>query len=514
MKKILVIIFLIFSFMAFSESFEYSITSNESRIGTSTVNFDEFKFNENTLTELQIGKTFVKYESYTQYNESWYFKNYKLDIFVNGYKQGTLISKYDNGMIISTFNGSKLKNIKIKDPIILDNNIIGHFFIFNKMNNLKNKNIKLFIPSLLLSPRTEKYVIIDSDFTESDSFYKLKTLNSVLEIKFNDKTLESVFDTIKKVKIFLNGKDMKKNVLEKEITFKSNNFTLYGSLMYPQKLKQKNPAVILIHGSGPNDRDETLVINKKIYKPFLEISKELSKNGFIVLRYDKRSYTILQKKLKNFDNLSVKDFVDDARAGIDFLNTLDEVDKNNIFILGHSQGASFLPLIIKNKNIKGAIAISPGLLNIFDQMEYQLKYQLDYIKALKNDEKYKQTIDLIEKYLEEIEDANKKFKDDSLKNDDVILGQKAKVFIDWVKFQPDPYKDIFSINIPLLILNGTQDLKTPKELLESKESSLKENKNITIEYLENTTHEMLNNITMNFNDEIIKNILNWVNNLN
>lgn len=98
------------------------------------------------------------------------------------------------------------------------------------------------------------------------------------------------------------------------------------------------PAVVLIHGSGPHDRDETIFS----HKPFLLLADYLTRRGIVVLRYDKRG---CGKSTGNIKAATTKDFSDDALAAVEFLKTRAEVDESRIGLIGHSEGGVIAPCV-------------------------------------------------------------------------------------------------------------------------------------------------------------------------
>jgi hypothetical protein len=113
------------------------------------------------------------------------------------------------------------------------------------------------------------------------------------------------------------------------------------------------PAVILVHGSGPNDRDETIGPNK----PFKDLAWGLASQGIIVLRYDKRTYTY-QQELESDTNLTPKEeVVDDALQAISFLETNTSINVSDIYVLGHSLGAMLAPQIASRSSVLAGIIL-------------------------------------------------------------------------------------------------------------------------------------------------------------
>lgn len=117
---------------------------------------------------------------------------------------------------------------------------------------------------------------------------------------------------------------------------KSPDVQLAGELTMP-KGKGLFPAVILITGSGQQDRDETVLG----HKPFLVISDYLTRMGFAVLRYDDRG---VGKSSGDYATADVYDFADDALGAFEWLEKQSHIDKNKMGYLGHSEGGYIAPL--------------------------------------------------------------------------------------------------------------------------------------------------------------------------
>ena len=124
-----------------------------------------------------------------------------------------------------------------------------------------------------------------------------------------------------------------------------NGVTTNAQLSYPATGNGPFPAVLLIHGSGALDMNETLTKNSK---PFWEISQYLSERGFAVLKYDKRgvageSYTILNSNV--WGNNTVDHQIQDGKKALNTLVQQPEVDPKRTSILGHSEGTLYAPIM-------------------------------------------------------------------------------------------------------------------------------------------------------------------------
>jgi pimeloyl-ACP methyl ester carboxylesterase len=125
--------------------------------------------------------------------------------------------------------------------------------------------------------------------------------------------------------------------LEEEVTFRNDEaeITLAGTLTLPRDQKGL-PGVVLVAGSGANDRDETSMGH------FLLLSDYLTRNGYAVLRFDKRG---VGESEGDYRAASTFDFADDARAALKYLRDRDETDPLKTGMIGHSEGALIAPII-------------------------------------------------------------------------------------------------------------------------------------------------------------------------
>ena len=113
--------------------------------------------------------------------------------------------------------------------------------------------------------------------------------------------------------------------------------TLGGTLTLPDG-DGPHPAAVLISGSGPQDRDETLLG----HKPFLVLSDHLTRRGFAVLRYDDRG---VDESTGDFSAATSEDLAEDARAGLRYLRSRADIDPQRIGFIGHSEGGLIAPMI-------------------------------------------------------------------------------------------------------------------------------------------------------------------------
>ncbi len=235
-------------------------------------------------------------------------------------------------------------------------------------------------------------------------------------------------------------------------------------------------AVVLVHGSGPNDRDETIGPNK----PFKDIAWGLASNGIAVLRYDKRTKVYPQECIQMMDNFTVNDeTVDDALAAIDLLRKFDKIDKKRIFILGHSLGATLAPRIAtRSEQLAGIILLAPAarglyIINALDQLEYifSLDGKIDENEA---------------KQLQDMKDQLERIQKDQLKEGETVLGASKVYWEDLLNY--DPIKVAKSLNIPILIMQGRRDYQVTMKDFQMWYEALKNKGTVTFKIYDDLNH--------------------------
>ena len=149
-------------------------------------------------------------------------------------------------------------------------------------------------------------------------------------------------------------------------------------LTYPAIGKGPFPGVLLISGSGANDKNGTLgFVHKngpKPLTPYLQMAQYLSERGFAVLRYDKRgigaNFTINQNV---WGNATINNLIHDAEKALNILTLQPEVDPKRISILGHSEGTIIAPRVAidNSTKVKNIILIGTVAQNVRDLVHYQ-----------------------------------------------------------------------------------------------------------------------------------------------
>lgn len=160
---------------------------------------------------------------------------------------------------------------------------------------------------------------------------------------------------------------------EREIVIGNSTYPLPATLTIPKhKPGEKVPVVVLVHGSGMNDRDSTNMGTKL----FRDLAAGLSSNGIAVLRYEKRSLEHTLKMSEEPITLD-RDTTEDAIYAAKSAAQQEGVDPSNIFILGHSQGGGAMPRILSkapSSLVRGSILLAPPARPITDVLIDQYQY--------------------------------------------------------------------------------------------------------------------------------------------
>lgn len=297
-------------------------------------------------------------------------------------------------------------------------------------------------------------------------------------------------------------------ITETEITFGKSGWELSGTLTMPAG-DGPFPAVILVHGSGPNDRDETLGPNK----PFRDIALGLAQKGIATLRYDKRTL-VHQQKFAGLSAFTVyEETVEDAALAYEFLKEESRIDRGGIFILGHSLGGMLIPRIARlTPQAAGYIIMSAPVTPLEDLMIKQLEYVSNLDGTLTDEESR-----LLETY-KSMRDNVKALTPDSDIPSEQLFGIPASYWLDLKGYRPEI--EAGSIGKPLLILQGERDYQVTMDEFESWKKALSGNSNATFRSYDGLNHLMIfgsgdpgpqeYNVAGNVDDRVIDDIASWV----
>jgi pimeloyl-ACP methyl ester carboxylesterase len=252
----------------------------------------------------------------------------------------------------------------------------------------------------------------------------------------------------------------------------------YGATLTIPKAEKLVPAVILITGSGSQDRDETIFG----HKPFWVLADYLSRNGIAVLRVDDRG---IGQTTGEVANATSADFAKDVLAGIDFLKNHKGIDPKRIGLIGHSEGGIIAPLAA-NQSKDVAFIVSMAGVGMSGMELWNAQSRTGFVKAGFNEDDLKHMerlfymmFDISKKY-DDMGDIGRAFepafaawkKQQSAEfltkagmsgpdADDRVRALAARFYSPWMRYlvSYDPAPVLSKITIPVLALNGEKDIQ-------------------------------------------------------
>lgn len=290
---------------------------------------------------------------------------------------------------------------------------------------------------------------------------------------------------------------------DEEVVFENriDSITLAGTLTLPEE-SGSFPAVILISGSGPQDRNEEVFG----HRPFLVLADYLTRQGIAVLRYDDRGTA---ESTGDFASATSQDFANDVLSAIDYLKGRDEIDESRIGLIGHSEGGLIAPIVVnRSDDVNFMILLAGTGVPGKEISRMQGRTLLDV--EVSDREAYNQFIDetieiassdrALEVKKEEL--AKHYLNSDKVLNELLPDGIDKNAFIEqqvegalrpWSQFffNHDPADELNKITIPVLSLIGSNDVQVPPELNHPPiRKALQEagNNDVTIKELDGLNH--------------------------
>lgn len=290
----------------------------------------------------------------------------------------------------------------------------------------------------------------------------------------------------------VNYLNMKKDIVpeegEKEITLDAGTgYPVKGMIKMPKG--EVKAGIVIVDGSGPNDMNMTLGQNKMMK----HLSDQLAEKGFAVLRFNKRTYQYGKElaKIGMQNKTLIKDeFIDDAAEGLKTLAKEQGIPTDKLFILGHSQSGSYLPVINETAGnlAKGYIILSGTPTNIAELSKKQLEKVIE--EGSENaDEKQvemmKQNIKTNDEILKKIETMSE---EELNKPENFPYGIPGVYVKDLLRY--DPIKLYNDSKLPVFIRNAEFDKQVPVSEIELWKKGLDKNENDSIEEVKGANHMM------------------------
>jgi dienelactone hydrolase len=298
---------------------------------------------------------------------------------------------------------------------------------------------------------------------------------------------------------------------ERDLTLVSGRWELPAILTLPNT-KTIVPAVVLVQGSGPQDQDETIGPNK----PFADLADGLASQNIAVLRYVKRTkqYGADSKSDAPF---TVKDEVtDDAIAAVALLTKMPEINKKQIYVLGHSLGGMLAPRIAaQDPQVAGIIILAGTARPIGQVVLEQIKYIAGLTGAPTPEDK---------KEIEKAESIAAQVASPTLKPDATVdfFGSPipGSYFLDLQTY--DPGKTAASLKVPILVLQGGRDYQVTTADFEVWKKALTGDSRATFKFYPAYTHLFMAgtgsgpaspedySVAGNVSEDVINDVAKWI----
>jgi dienelactone hydrolase len=255
---------------------------------------------------------------------------------------------------------------------------------------------------------------------------------------------------------------------EQEVTVGEGPWALHGTLTLPVG-DGPFPALVLVQGSGPNDRDESVGANK----PFRDLAWGLASRKIAVLRYEKRTKEHGDKLAKSLSTLTVKEeTIDDALAAVALLRKTAKIDPRRMFVLGHSLGGMLLPRIGRqDPKIAGLVFLAGST----RRLEDIILAQTSYLAALDGrvSEEEKAGIELVRSEVAKI----KALKPSDAGSSTSILGAPPAYWLDLDAY--DPPAVARQLTCPMFFLQGERDYQVVEEDFQGWQKALQAHPGVT-----------------------------------
>lgn len=246
-------------------------------------------------------------------------------------------------------------------------------------------------------------------------------------------------------------------MIEQIVTIEST-FKIKGTLTIPGNENEKSPAILIIAGSGNGDRDGNVKgLNMNLYK---DLANFLTKLGFVTLRYDKRG---VNESEGNFLEAGIWDFIEDAKACLQFLKNCSSVDSERITILGHSEGALLAPAVYHGEDVAGLILLAGAAEpseTLFPKQREMAKKEIAATKGFKG-WLYKR-LKVIEKMDKQQEAIMGKIMSST---EPMIKIKGIKYNAKWIReqFEYNVVDYLQKVTVPVLAITGDKDIQVPPE---------------------------------------------------
>lgn len=510
MKQLIttIILTIIFTLMANAQNGSYVVFSGDKKVMTEDYEIEKLS---DGLIKLKSTLNGAKIETVATVSSP---KSFQIE------QQGTkvLSVEFTNGQAKISQIGKDERTIPTKSSVVLENNVWSQYILllagYDSAKGGKQK-FDFFLPSVgtdlalnleklrnrTISSNGREIKVEDYEIGIDIAGLKVKItadenkIPILIEIPQQQvKVIRKDFEADAEKIAFSGMKVFNSEFTAEEVSFPNKNITLGGTLTIPKNDKKSHPTAILISGSGTQDRDGSTVSN--IYKV---IAESLSKARIAVLRVDDRGTGKSKITKEQAETTSYFDLISDTRAALDYLQTRNEIDKNKIILVGHSEGAGTALYLASDDKRVSAIAVLAGVSNTLDKaiLEQSL-YQSARGETIKIAEQPKAAIVL---------HLLKMFADANLPEN--ANNPKFAYFRDHLDFNPTQIAE--KVKCPVLILQGELDVQVLASHAVSLATTLNNsgNKNVSLRILPNLSHLFTSNEEQGISKNMLYELQIW-----
>ncbi len=249
--------------------------------------------------------------------------------------------------------------------------------------------------------------------------------------------------------------------MEEYDVFIESEYQIAATLSLPSNGEEKYPVVIMVHGSGPVDRNE----NAKRLKinAFKELSELATEEGFAAIRYDKRG---IGKSKGDYFETGFFDLVDDAVKVVEFAKKHPKIDENKIYLLGHSEGCLVSPVVHHRLSVQGMVLLAPSAEPLAETTAWQREQMKDDMRTMKGFQGWLLRVIKADKKLEKM---NEKMTDKLKRTDAPTIRYKGqKINAKWNREHEhfDVREYLKEVDCPILAITGSKDVQVKSEHLE------------------------------------------------
>lgn len=292
---------------------------------------------------------------------------------------------------------------------------------------------------------------------------------------------------------------------ESDLTVKEGRYELPGKLCTP-KGAGPFPAIVLVHGSGPHDADETILVNK----PFKDLAWGLASQGVAVLRYEKRTHKYGAEM--DVEKLTLEEeVIDDALAAVNLLREQPKIDAKHVFVLGHSLGGLAAPYIgARDDKLGGLVILAGSARPLLDVVCEQIAYLSNLDGDMTDDE---------QAVLDQAKEVRRQVRAGKLEDPSPpLLGAPAAY---WAHIDARrPAEEAATLDMPMMVIQAGRDYQVTDDCFTVWKQQLNGRDRVWFAHYDNLNHLMMAGegkatneeyaVAGHVDEKVVKDIAAWI----